>query len=53
MNKIAGRIRRMEEILEERKTLPVKTMAELLDVSEMTVRRDLASAKENTGIRNI
>ena len=53
MNKITGRIRRMEEILEERKTLPVKTMAELLDVSEMTVRRDLSSAKENTSIRNI
>lgn len=53
MNKTARRIRRMEELLKEHETLSVKTMAEILDVSEMTIRRDLTSARDQTRIRNI
>ena len=47
MNKKERRINNLLALLQESPNLSVKSLAEILDVSDMTIRRDLAYLREN------
>lgn len=53
MSKSFQRINQIESIVKERSTISVKNLAELLQVSEMTIRRDLAILECNPHIKNV
>ena len=53
MNKKQARLTNLEEILRERKLVSIKDMAHLLDVSEMTVRRDIRQLEMASRVKNL
>ena len=48
MNKKNKRINNLLSLLQESPDLSVKALSEILNVSDMTIRRDLKYLKENT-----
>lgn len=53
MNKKADRMNRLIEIIRSKNGASVKELAALLDVSEMTVRRDLIILEKNNIVNNV
>ena len=53
MSKKDERLNNLIEILKRQKGVPIKELALLLNVSEMTIRRDLDTLKANNIVLNI
>lgn len=53
MNKKLTRVANMEQILQKKGLVKIKEMAELLDVSEMTVRRDIRQMEMAGKVKNL
>lgn len=53
MSKKLARITNMEQILQERGIVRIKEMADLLDVSEMTIRRDIRQMVQEGSVKNL
>ena len=53
MNKKHARITNLEEILREKGLVSIKEMAQLLDVSEMTIRRDIRQMEMTGKLKNL
>ena len=53
MSKKMTRISNMEQILREKGLVRIKEMAEFLDVSEMTVRRDIRQMEMAGRVKNL
>lgn len=53
MGKREARMNRMVEVVHSRGFIPIREMAQLLGVSEMTVRRDLAAVEKGGLVQNV
>ena len=53
MGKKEMRMSRLVEIINSRGYIPIKEIAQLLHVSEMTVRRDLAAVEKSGLVKNV
>ena len=53
MGKKEMRMNRLVEIINSRGYIPIKEIAQLLHVSEMTVRRDLAAVEKSGLVKNV
>ena len=53
LNKKQNRISQIERILQERSLVRIKELAEILDVSEMTVRRDVQQLENDGYVKNL
>lgn len=53
MGKREARMNRMVEVVHSRGYIPIREMAQLLGVSEMTVRRDLAAVERGGLVQNV
>ena len=53
MSKKADRINRLIDIIKSKNGASVKELAALLDVSEMTIRRDLIVLEKNNIVNNV
>ena len=53
MGKREMRMNRLVEVINSRGYIPIKEIAKMLHVSEMTVRRDLASVEKSGLIKNV
>ena len=53
MGKREVRWNRMVELVHQRGFIPIREMAQTLEVSEMTVRRDLAAVEEGGLVKNV
>ena len=53
LKKKLTRITHIKRILQERGLIRIKELAEVLDVSEMTVRRDIQQMEQDGGVKNL